>query len=107
MASIRLTEKQIRYLRGRGGVHTLYAALERFLSGELVTEKCDSEENQVKLLPFSIHKPIRRFTPYQIRAILNAHIRNPVNYGSQIAKLGAEIEAMIPKAEYILEKDNG
>lgn len=39
MASIRLTEKQIRYLRDRGGVHTLYAALERFLSGELVTEK--------------------------------------------------------------------
>ena len=39
MASIRLTEKQIRYLRGRGGVHTLYAALERFQSGELVTEK--------------------------------------------------------------------
>lgn len=106
MASIRLTEKQIRYLRCRGGVHTLlHAALERFLSGELVTEKCDSEENQVKLLPFSIHKPIRRFTPYQVRAILNAHIRNPVNYGSQIAKLGAEIEAMIPKAEYILEKE--
>lgn len=105
MASIRLTEKQIRYLRDRGGVHTLYAALERFLQGELVTEKCDSEENQVKLLPFSIHKPIRRFTPYQVRAILNAHIRNPVNHGAEIAKLDAEIAAMFPKGEYILENE--
>ena len=104
MASIRLTESQIKYLRERGGCLTLYAGIKRFMNGELVIEKCDYSENTEKLLPFSIHKPIKNFTAYQVRAILNAHIRNPVFYGDEIKKLNSWIDATFPGSEYILEE---
>lgn len=104
MASIRLTESQIKYLRERGGCLTLYAGIERFKNGELVIEKRDYSENTEKLLPFSLNKPIKNFTAYQVRAILNAHIRNPVFYGDEIKKLNSWIDASFSGSEYILEE---
>ena len=82
----------------------IYAACERFAAGDLqLPQKRDFNE---KCSFVAVH--IRKRPDYPdavIRDILDAHFRRPVNHGAEIAKLDAEIEAMIPKAEYILENE--
>lgn len=103
---INLRPDQFRRLK-RSGVTVsgqIYAACERYAAGCLkLPQKRDSDK---KCSFVAVH--IRKRPDYPdavIRDILDAHFRRPVNHGAEIAKLDAEIEAMIPKAEYILEKE--
>lgn len=91
MASIRLYESQVNYLRERAGVDTLNTALERYRRGELVTDSCDFAKKSEKLLPFSLHRAITDYTGEQVRAILFAAMRNPVNYEREIRRFDDEI----------------
>ena len=95
MASIRLYESQVKYLRERGGCNTLYSAITRFRRGELVTEKRDFARKHEKLLPYSLHLPITEYTGSQVRAILFASMRNPVNHQHAIGQLDGEINAFL------------
>ena len=102
---IYLRPDQFRRLKRSGAMvsRQIYAACERFASGDLeLPQKRDSDK---KCSFVAVH--IRKRPDYPdavIRDILDAHFRRPVNHGAEIAKLDAEIEAMIPKAEYILEE---
>jgi hypothetical protein len=93
MAAVRLYESQIRYLRERAGVLTLQTALTRYRLGELVTEKQDFETKPENLLPYSLHRPITGFTALEVRAILFASMRNPVNTSREQQMIGDEIDA--------------
>lgn len=93
MASIRLYESQVKYLRERAGVDTLFSALTRYRRGELVTDKCDFAVKSENLLPYSLHKPITGFTALEVRAILFASMRNPVNTSREQQMIGDEIDA--------------
>ena len=93
MASIRLYQSQIEYLRERAGADTLYSALGRYRRGELVTEKRDFTKRNEKLLPYSLHLAITEYTGEQVRAILFASMRNPVNFQREINAIGDEIES--------------
>jgi len=95
MASIRLYESQVKYLRERGGANTLYSALTRYRRGELVTDSCDFAKKSEKLLPYSLHLPITEYTGAQVRAILFASMRHPVNHEHTIGKLDGEINAFL------------
>lgn len=109
----------------------IYAACERYAAGDLVlihdvaptrkniarengkskrgmkNEKLPQKRDSDKKCSFvAVH--IRKRPDYPdavIRDILDAHFRRPVNHGAEIAKLDAEIEAMFPKGEYILENE--
>ena len=102
---IYLRPDQFRRLKRSGAMvsRQIYAACERFASGDLeLPQKRDSDK---KCSFVAVH--IRKRPDYPdavIRDILDAHFRRPVNHGAEIAKLGTEIEAMIPKSEYILEE---
>ena len=102
---INLRPDQFRRLKRSGAMvsRQIYAACVRFASGDLeLPQKRDSDK---KCSFVAVH--IRKRPDYPdavIRDILDAHFRRPVNHGAEIAKLDAEIEAMIPKAEYILEE---
>ncbi len=102
---INLRPDQFRRLKRSGAPVSgqIYAACERYAAGDLeLTQKRDSDK---KCSFVAVH--IRKRPDYPdavIRDILDAHFRRPVNHGAEIAKLDAEIEAMIPKAEYILEE---
>ena len=102
---INLRPDQFRRLKRSGAMvsRQIYAACERYASGDLeLPQKRDSDK---KCSFVAVH--IRKRPDYPdavIRDILDAHFRRPVNHGAEIAKLDAEIEAMIPKAEYILEE---
>ena len=91
MASIRLYASQIEYLRERAGSDTLFSALSRYRKGELVTEKRDFAKKNEKLLPYSLHRAITDYTGRQVRAILFASMRNPVNHEQTIRQLDKEI----------------
>lgn len=103
---IYLRPDQFRRLKRSGTMvsRQIYAACERYAAGDLeLPQKRDSDK---KCSFVAVH--IRKRPDYPdavIRDILDAHFRRPVNHGAEIAKLGTEIEAMIPKAEYILEKE--
>lgn len=97
MAAVRLYESQIRYLRERAGVRTLQTAMTRYRAGELVTEKQDFESKPEKLLPFSLHRAITDFSAQEIRAILFAAMRNPVNFQQEIQTVGDEIDRWYSK----------
>lgn len=104
MASIRLYESQITYLRSKAGADTLHSALARFKSGELVTDKSDFAKRNEKLLPYSLHNPIKGIAPKKVRAVLFASMRNPVNFAKQIQVFDDEIESWfnsLSQAEYI------
>jgi len=104
MASIRLYESQITYLRSKAGADTLHSALARFRSGELVTEKCDYAKRSEKLLPYSLHHPLKGVAPKEVRAVLFASMRNPVNFANQIQVFDDEIESWfnsLGQTEYI------
>lgn len=102
---INLRKDQFRRLKRSGAMvsRQIYAACERYAAGDLqLPQKRDSDK---KCSFVAVH--IRKRPDYPdavIRDILDAHFRRPVNHGEEIAKLDAEIEAMIPKAEYILEE---
>ena len=93
MSSIRLYASQIQYLRSKAGTLTLKSALARYQSGILVTEKRDFAKKSEKLLPYSMHERIAGYTPDQVRAILFASMRNPVNHKREIQTVGDEIES--------------
>ena len=95
MASIRLYESQIKYLRERAGAATLYSALTRYRRGELVTDKCDFAEKSEKLLPYSLNRAITEYTGAQVRAIIFATMRNPVNTSREQQMVGDEIDAFL------------
>lgn len=103
---IYLRPDQFRRLKRSGAMvsRQIYAACERFASGDLeLPQKRDSDK---KCSFVAVH--IRKRPDYPdavIRDILDAHFRRPVNHGAEIAKLDAEIEAMFPKGEYILENE--
>ena len=103
---INLRKDQFRRLKHSGAPvsRQIYAACERYASGDLeLTQKRDSDK---KCSFVAVH--IRKRPDYPdavIRDILDAHFRRPVNHGAEIAKLDAEIAAMFPKGEYILENE--
>lgn len=103
---INLRKDQFRRLK-RPGVTVsgqIYAACERYAAGDLeLPQKRDSNE---KCSFVAVHVKKRPDYPDAvIRDILDAHFRRPVNHGAEIAKLDAEIAAMFPKGEYILENE--
>lgn len=103
---INLRPDQFRRLKRSGTIvsRQIYAACERYAAGDLeLPQKRDSDK---KCSFVAVH--IRKRPDYPdavIRDILDAHFRRPVNHGAEIAKLDAEIEAMFPKGEYILENE--
>lgn len=104
MASIRLYESQITYLRSKAGADTLHSALARFKNGELVTEKRDYAKRNEKLLPYSLHRAITEHSSAVVRAVLFASMRNPVNFANQIQVFDDEIESWfnsLSQSEYI------
>ena len=104
MASIRLYESQITYLRSKAGADTLHSALARFKNGELVTEKRDFAKRNERLLPYSLHRPLKGVDAKQVRAVLFASMRNPVNFANRIKVFDDEIESWfnsLGQAEYI------
>ena len=109
MPSVRLYESQVHYLRNRAGADTLNTALERFRRGELVTDSCDFARKSEKLLPYSLHRPITKYTAAQVRAILFAAMRNPVNYQQEIQTIGDEIDAFFDSfadTPFIIKQEN-
>ena len=93
MPSIRLYEQQIKYLRERCGAGTLHSALTRYRRGELVTVSSDFAKRNEKLLPYSLNLAITEYTGEQVRAILFAAMRCPVNHEREIQRLDGEIGA--------------
>ena len=109
MASIRLYESQVKYLRERGGANTLYSALTRYRRGELVTDSCDFAKKSEKLLPYSLNLAITEYTGSQVRAILFASMRHPVNHQNTIGQLDEEINAFMDSfanTPFIIQQEN-
>lgn len=90
MASIKLYESQIAYLRSKAGINTLMTALLRYENGELVTENTDFQKKDEKLLPYSLHKKLSQ-DPKLVRAVIFAQMRNGVDLTGEIVAVGDEI----------------
>lgn len=102
--SIRLTRDQIAYIRKRGGVRVIRSALERYDAGELVIHNEDLRRNKDKVYPYPVRNLATNYPAGMIRSILSAHIRCPLDYSADIARMDAEIEAIFPRGDYLLEE---
>lgn len=103
---INLRKDQFRRLKCSGAPvsRQIYAACERYAAGELLLPQIDTLHQKNSFVAVHVKKR-PDFSDAMIRDILDAHFAAPVNHGEEIAKLDAEIEAMFPKGEYILENE--
>lgn len=83
----------------------IYAACERYAAGDLALPQIDTLHQNSSFVAVHVKKR-PDYPDAVIRDILDAHFAAPVNHRAEIAKLDAEIEAMFPKGEYILENRN-
>lgn len=97
MPTIRFRPDQIAALsRLDCPARVIECAVRRWRKGEIVAGFSKSHHHGEKLLqPFSIWKRPRGLQDHQIRAILDAHFANPIDYSSKIAALDRDITASL------------
>lgn len=101
MSSMRLRPDQVEALkRFERPADVIHCAVRRWRKGEIVIGNTPKEKNSAKLLLFPIWKKPAGLRDDQIRAILDAHLQNPMDLSKQIAendRLIAELFAALPQ----------
>lgn len=101
MSSMRLRPDQVEALK-RFDRHAdvIYCAVRRWRKGEIVIGNIEKRKRGEKLLLFPIWKKPPGLRDDEIRAILDAHLRTPIDHSNQIAAIDrkiAEIIGALPK----------